>query len=254
MAARLSAQGKGRIFKMSNFPKETKVVFIVDGTLDQVFWDLVAEMNWAAAGWFRVDSLKQTIISRYGAVAAGQLSDYLWKQINEVKLAIRNDMTNAPWHEYNLTDNGIHDLSSHVVGLGRATFMGILADTMAARKMARDCAFREGFASIFPNPRDYDILNPAYYSAGATRLLDQIREEIAQKEKQGWRNALLDEAHEVVKRILAPLADGMLADALDDDTEGRMKLAMETIRELGLNIGFGAENLISSLRRSLPNM
>lgn len=111
------------------------------------FWDIVTELAWGALLDFQ--AVREAFRTRVADVADREAFESTFHGLrvalaNAIEKTERSTRTNCQ-----CGDDSFNDLTSHVVGLGRAIYEAELADPSLAITRGRQGRFTESFAYIF---------------------------------------------------------------------------------------------------------
>lgn len=115
------------------------------------FWKIVDSCNWPLC---EIPKMKKSLLQRLSTVAGREFHDLFYQKRRELRIALC-EYERRHRKRVNLGDDGLTDMLSHVIGLGKDEYQKSLEDPSRLFKRAERFDFVESFAYVVPWPDEY---------------------------------------------------------------------------------------------------
>lgn len=134
------------------------------------FWAITEPFGW---GTKTTDfkPIKKALMARFSQAEAEELS-LTFQTLKHKLMKVINRYERTTGDNVEVSDDGFDDLTSHIIGLGRAEYEANLKNPELAANRARKRQYKESFAYCFPSEYDYTSLNVSKYVKWAQRIID----------------------------------------------------------------------------------
>ena len=114
------------------------------------YWKIINQCNWGMD--FDCDRIKDFLINYYTKSERRELHDFCRKKIKKLYRTFEKyslEKFGDKYSNFYVSDDGMSDLTAHIVGLGEEEYNKVIKNPELARKRAKNREYKENFMYSF---------------------------------------------------------------------------------------------------------